>query len=113
MKAYRYLQEADQEFQEHIGYFAGISRTVAIKFVDDVEAAVNEIRQYPQIGARLTRAVRKRVLTGFKYSILYVDMANEIVIVAVDTAQTATWLLAQTPHTSETFIASLLCSHRA
>jgi plasmid stabilization system protein ParE len=83
LKAYRYLEEADQEFQEHIGYFDGVSRTVARNFVDDVEAAVNEIRQYPQIGAPLSRQVRKRVLTGFKYSILYVDTPNEIIIVAV------------------------------
>ena len=83
MKAYRYLDEADQEFQDHIGYFAGVSRTTATRFVDAVEAAVTEIRQYPQIGAPLTRLVRKRVMTSFKYSILYVDAANEIIIVAV------------------------------
>lgn len=83
MKPYRYLQEADQEFQEQIDYFDGVSRTVATRFVDDVQAAVNEIRQYPQIGAPLTRQVRKRVLTGFKYSILYVDTPDEIIIVAL------------------------------
>ena len=83
MKPYRYLHEADQEFQEQIDYFDGVSRTVAIRFVDDVQAAVNEIRQYPQIGAPLTRQVRKRVLTGFKYSILYVDTPDEIIIVAI------------------------------
>ena len=83
MKAYRYLEEADREFQEHIGYFAGVSRTVALRFVDEVEAAVKEIRRYPQIGAPMTRNIRKRVLTGFKYSILYVDAPGEIIIVAV------------------------------
>jgi toxin ParE1/3/4 len=83
LKAYRYLEEADQEFHEHIGYFDGISRIVAIKFVDAVEAAVSEIRQYPQIGAPLTRRVRKRVLAGFKYSVLYADMPDEIIIVAI------------------------------
>lgn len=83
MKAYRYLEEADQEFQEHIGYFVGISLIVATKFVDDVEAAVREIRQYPEIGAPMTRKVRKRVLTDFKYSVLYVDAPDEIIIVAV------------------------------
>jgi hypothetical protein len=83
LKAYRYLDEADQEFQEQVGYFDGISRIVAMKFLDDVEAAVNEIRRYPQIGAPLTRQVRKRVLTGFKYSILYVDTPQELLIVAV------------------------------
>jgi toxin ParE1/3/4 len=83
LKAYRYLEEADQEFQEHIGYFASVSRAVAAQFIDHVEAAVNEIREYPEIGARLTRHVRKRVLTSYKYSVLYVDTPAEIIIVAV------------------------------
>ena len=83
MKAYRYLDEAEQEFEEHVGYFDGISRTVARKFVDHVEAAVRDIRRYPQIGAPLTRHVRKLVLTAFKYSILYIDRPGEIIIVAV------------------------------
>ena len=83
MTAYLYLEEADREFQEHIGYFDGVSRIVATKFVDDVEAAVSEIRQYPKIGAPLTRHVRKRVLTRFKYSILYVETPDEIIIVAI------------------------------
>lgn len=83
MKPYRYLEEADQEFQEHIGYFDNISRTVARKFVDEVEAVVTMIRQHPQIGVPLTRRVRTRIVTGFKYSVLYVDTTDEIVIVAV------------------------------
>jgi len=48
-----------------------------------VEAAVNELREYPLIGVPLTRYVRKRVLTAFKYSILYVATPNEIIIVAI------------------------------
>ena len=83
MKAYRYIAEAEQEFQEHIGYFDGISRTVARKFVADVEAAVTELRRFPQIGAPLTRNIRKRVLTAFKYNILYVETPDEIIIVAI------------------------------
>ena len=83
MKAYRYLEEADQEFQEHIGYFDGVSRAVALRFVDAVEAAIHEIRRHPEIGAPLTRRVRKRVLTRFKYNILYIDTPAEIIIIAI------------------------------
>ena len=83
MKRYRYLEEADQEFQEHVGYFADVSRKAARTFVDDVEAAVDEIRRHPEIGAPLTGQVRKRVLTRFKYNILYINTADEIIIVAV------------------------------
>jgi len=48
-----------------------------------VDAAVNHIRQHPQIGVRLTRRVRKWVLSGSKYSVLYIDTPNELIIVAI------------------------------
>jgi plasmid stabilization system protein ParE len=83
LRPYRYLEEADQEFQEHIGYFDSVSRAVALRFVDAVEAAINEIRQYPEIGAPITRLVRKRVLTKFKYNILYVNTSAEIIVIAI------------------------------
>jgi plasmid stabilization system protein ParE len=73
LKPHRYLDEAEQEFRDQIGYFDGISRAVAIRFVDEIERAVDEIREHPRIGAPLGRLLRRRVLTGFKYSVLYVD----------------------------------------
>jgi len=83
LKAYRFLEEADQEFQEHIDYFIGHSLTAAEKFVDEVGAAIRDIREYPQVGSPISPIVRQRVLTGYKYSILYVNTPNEIIIVAV------------------------------
>jgi len=83
LKPYRYLEEADQEFQEHISYFDSVSRAVALRFVDAVEAAINEIRHYPEIGSPLTRLVRKRVLTKFKYNVLYVNTPTEIIVIAI------------------------------
>jgi len=65
LKAYRFLTEADQEFQEHIGYFDGHSRALGDKFVADVESAITDVRQYPQIGSPVSRIVRQRVLNGF------------------------------------------------
>ena len=83
MKPYRFLEEADDEFQEQIAYFDGISRSRGDAFIDEVDAAVRDIRTYPDHGAPVTRKVRQRVLHSFKYSVLYVDRASEIVIVAV------------------------------
>lgn len=83
MKPYRFLDEADQEFQEHIGYFISHSLTAAEKFVDEMGVAVRDIREYPQVGSPVSSLVRQRVLTGYPYSILYVDTPIEIIIVAV------------------------------
>jgi toxin ParE1/3/4 len=83
LKAYRFLEEADQEFQEHIGYFISHSLNAAEKFVHEVRLAVDDIRQYPQVGSPISPIVRQRVLTRFRYSILYVHTDDEIIIVAV------------------------------
>ena len=83
MKAYRFLEEADQEFQEHLGYFLGHSIAAAERFVSEMEVAVRDIRTYSEIGSRISGVVRQKVLTGFDYSILYVDTPAEIVVVAV------------------------------
>ena len=83
MKPYRFLEEADAEFQEQIGYFDGTAAGVGDKFIADVSAAVRDIREYPEIGSLITRIVRKRVLRAFKYNVLYVNEPDEIIIVAI------------------------------
>lgn len=83
MKRYRFLDEADDEFQEHIRYFDGSSRDLGDKFIDEVDAAVRDIREYPEIGPVLAGRVRKRVLHSLPYTVLYVDRPEEIIIVAV------------------------------
>jgi toxin ParE1/3/4 len=83
LKAYRFIEEADQELQEHIGYFISNSLNAATKFVDEVRLAVDDIRQYPQVGSPISSIVRQLVLTSFRYSILYVNTDDEIIIVAV------------------------------
>ncbi|HYK01597.1 MAG TPA: type II toxin-antitoxin system RelE/ParE family toxin [Thermoanaerobaculia bacterium] len=83
MKPYRFLEEADQEFQEQIAYFDGHSLALGDKFIADVEAAIADVRRYHQVGSPISRRVRQRVLHGFKYSVLYIDTPAEIIVIAV------------------------------
>ena len=83
MKAYRFSEEADLEFQGQIDYFAEHAPGVGERFIADVDAAVRDIRAHPEIGSPVTKLIRKRVLRVFKYSILYINDLDEIVIVAV------------------------------
>ena len=82
MKPYRFLEEADAEFQEQIRYFDEQVARLGDKFIADVEAAVTDIRTHPEIGAPGSRLVRKRVLRVFHHSVLYVDRPDEIIIIA-------------------------------
>lgn len=83
MKSYRFLQEADDEFFEHIAYYDGFSLSKGDAFVTAIETAVSHVRTYPEIGSRITKVVRKHVITGFPYSLLYINDPDEIIIVAI------------------------------
>jgi plasmid stabilization system protein ParE len=83
VKRYRFLEEADAEFQEQIRYFDEQVARLGDKFIADVESAVTDIRTHPEIGAPVSRQVRKRVLRVFKHSVLYVDRPEEIIAIAI------------------------------
>ena len=83
MKPYRFLEEADSEFQEHIAYFDGQASGLGDKYVDYVGTAVSTIRQFPEIGAPVSRNLRKWVLRAFKHNLSYVNARDEIIIVAL------------------------------
>jgi plasmid stabilization system protein ParE len=83
VKPYRFLEEADAEFQEEIAYFDQQSPGLGDRFVADVEATVRNIREYPDSGSHISRNVRKRVLRVFHYNILYLNEPEEVVVIAV------------------------------
>lgn len=83
MKPYRFVEEADAEFQEQIRYFDAQLTGLGDKFIDDVEATIALIRQYPDSGAQLSAHVRKRRLRVFRYNVVYVNDPVEIIVVAV------------------------------
>jgi toxin ParE1/3/4 len=83
VRPYRFLEEADAEFQENIRYYDEQVAGLGDKFIADVEAAITSIRTYPQSGAPVSRNLRKRVLRVFKHNIFYVSTPEDIVIVAV------------------------------
>ena len=83
MKRYRFLEEADAEFQEQIAYYDRQAEGLGDRFTADVEAAVAHIREYPASGSPISIHVRKQVLRIFKYSVLYANDPDEIVVIAI------------------------------
>jgi plasmid stabilization system protein ParE len=83
LKPYRFLDDADQEFHEQIGYYLGVSMVTAAKFVDEVHAAVHDVREFPRSGSPISSSIRQRVLATFEFSVLYADLPGEIVVVAI------------------------------
>lgn len=72
MKRYRFLREADMEFQEQISYFDKQASGLGDRFIADVDATVADIRQYPESGSSISSNLRKRILRVFKHTIFYV-----------------------------------------
>ncbi len=83
MKAYRFLAEAQNEFQEQVRYFDEQAVGLGDRFIQDLEAAVLVVRGHPASGALVSTNVRKWVLRAFPFNVYYVDTPDEVVIVAV------------------------------
>lgn len=83
MKPYRFLPEADAEFQEHVAYYDEQIAGLGEKFIADLAATITRVRRYPESGAPVSRNLRKSVLTLFRYNVFYVNAESEIIIIAV------------------------------
>ncbi|MGN6185198.1 MAG: type II toxin-antitoxin system RelE/ParE family toxin [Thermoanaerobaculia bacterium] len=83
MKSYRFLEEADAEFQETIRFYDEQVAGLGDRFIQDVERTIAHIRDYPESGVLVSRRLRKRILHTFKYSILYFNAPTEIIVVAI------------------------------
>lgn len=60
MKQYRFLEQADAEFQEQVQYFDKQAAGLGNKFIVDLESTIRSIREYPESGALVSRNLRKR-----------------------------------------------------
>ena len=83
MKRVRFLELADAEFEEAIGYFNRQVMGLGARFEREVENTVALIVEFPEIGSPLTKRIRKFRVRKFKYKIIYALDADEIVIIAV------------------------------
>jgi hypothetical protein len=83
LKPYRFLEEAEAEFQTNCRYYDQQVAGLGDRFAADVDRIITQIREYPQSGALVSRILRKRVLHLFKHNILYVDAQNEIIVIAI------------------------------
>jgi len=68
VKPHRFLEQAETEFHEAIAYLDSQADGLGNSFVDDVEAAIRRICEYPRSGPRISRSVRKHVLRKFRYN---------------------------------------------
>ena len=79
--------EADGEYRHAVGVYAAENLSVAVRFSERVEEALARIAAEPHIwplasGVQERLGVRKYRIDRFPYSVLFVELATEVRILA-------------------------------
>jgi len=76
-------ETADVELNEAAQYYESKVNGLGFAFLDEVERVVELIRINPESAPRIYKAVRRKLLRGFPYSIMYSIVDDSIRILAV------------------------------
>jgi len=75
--------EADAEFQEAIEYYQAESPELGVRLYRETMATVVRIEAHPRVWPRLHGQVRKCLVSGFPYKLLYTIEPERLHVVAV------------------------------
>jgi plasmid stabilization system protein ParE len=75
--------EAHEEMIESARFFEGRSEGLGSDFLTAVEATTRRIEQFPEAGTIVRLNLRKRLVSGFPYTVLYELQPDRIFIAAV------------------------------
>ena len=74
---------ADIELKEAARYYESKVDGLGFASLDEVERVVNLIRDNPESAPRIYKVVRRKILRGFPYSIMYSIVDDSIRILAI------------------------------
>ena len=80
---YRFLDEAEAEFIEHVAYYEEEREGLGLEFAHEVFAAINRIVRFPAAWSPYSNRSRRCLLRRFPFGIVYQIIDEEIVIFAV------------------------------
>lgn len=83
MIPYRFLTPAEEEMTEAALFYEAASSQLGSDFLDDVQRAVNRLREFPQVGEAITSGLRQTLLRRFPFSLVYAIEENVNVVIAV------------------------------
>jgi plasmid stabilization system protein ParE len=79
----RFLTAARDEFREGVRYYDNQRDGLGAEFREQVRAAVERIRQFPEAWHPLSERTRRCLVHRFPYGVVYEVRGEEILIVAV------------------------------
>jgi plasmid stabilization system protein ParE len=74
---------AEQELIEAVSYYNSQRPGLGSTFLDEVERAINQVREIPEAAPLVNRLVRRKLVRRFPYSIMYSVQSNSVHILAV------------------------------
>jgi hypothetical protein len=83
MIGYRFLSPAEEEMSEASVFYDAASSGLGNDFLDDVQQAIDRLREYPQAGKVATSRLRRMLLHRFPFSIIYSVETDLILVVAI------------------------------
>jgi plasmid stabilization system protein ParE len=83
MIGYRFLSVADDEMAEAATFYEAQGIGLGSDFLDDVQQAIDRLRNHPEIGTNVGDNLRRTLLLRFPFSLIYSVEAEEILIVSV------------------------------
>ena len=83
MIGFRYLLPAEKELTEAARFYEGEADGLGADFLDDVQRAVDRLREHPKLGQIVASDLRRTLLSRFPFSLIYAIEPEGLLIVAV------------------------------
>jgi toxin ParE1/3/4 len=83
VKPFAFHPEAGEEYTQAAQYYANIVSDLGIRFSDEIERLILEVRRQPDRFFRFSPPARRALARKFPYSVVYLDEPDRVWIVAV------------------------------
>lgn len=83
MKPYRLLPIAEGELQDAAKFLNADRPGFGNQLIEDLELLMDRLGRHPESGPKISRRLRVAHLNDYRYSVIYRNEADEIVVVAV------------------------------
>jgi hypothetical protein len=83
MIGYRFLSPAEEEMVEASLFYDSAASGLGNDFLDDVQQAIDRLREYPQTGQTIAPGISRMLLHRFPFSVVYAVEPTLILVIAI------------------------------
>jgi plasmid stabilization system protein ParE len=83
VKPHAFHRDAQQEFIEAAGYYTRILPELGVRFYDEIERLILDIRRDPERYPLFDPPIRRHFSNVFPYAALYVEQHDRVLIISI------------------------------